>query len=131
MLNKLASRPRFSGECASELDTRVNPSNDDTRQFMAGSEESPVSTAKIWGVKSSKHSSMESKPDLEPSTENQGVQMWAGIKKASLEVSSRVSSRSRASSPRIGRPSDFILPILSSRLLNCRATSKSGAKTRL
>ena len=80
VFSKLASLPKFSGEWASELDTRVKPSNPETRQFMGGSDDSPVSTAKMFGVRSSKHSSRESKPDLEPRTENQGVQMWAGIK---------------------------------------------------
>jgi hypothetical protein len=41
---------------------------------MGGSELKPVSTAKICSLKSSKHSSMLSNPDLEPRRENQGVQ---------------------------------------------------------
>ncbi|GAI48932.1 unnamed protein product, partial [marine sediment metagenome] len=48
-------------------------------QFMGGSEERPVSKAKIKGVVSSKHSSIESKPELAPKRENQGVQIWEGI----------------------------------------------------
>ena len=47
----------------------------------SGSEESPVSTANISLVRSSKHSSRLSNPDLEPKRENHGVQIWAGIKK--------------------------------------------------
>jgi len=98
---------------------------------MGGSDDSPVSTANIWGVRSSKHSSMVSKPDLEPNRENHGVQMWAGIRNPSSDVSSRISSKCFASSPKIGRPSDLMLPIWSSRALNRVAVSMSGRNTRL
>ena len=57
----------------------MNRSRADRRQFMGGSEDSPVSRAKIMGVISSKHSSMASKPELAPNSENQGVQMWEGM----------------------------------------------------
>jgi len=42
---------------------------------MGASVDSPVSTAVIWGVRSSKHSLTESNPDFEPRIENQGVQI--------------------------------------------------------
>ena len=44
------------------------------RQFIGGSDERPVSMAWMWGVSSSKHSSMVSKPEFEPKTEKCGVQ---------------------------------------------------------
>jgi len=46
---------------------------------MAGSEDRPVSMAKILSVYSSKQSFKESNPDCDPKRENQGVQAWAGI----------------------------------------------------
>ena len=45
MSSKFASRPSLAGEWASEWETNVYLSRADTRQFMGGSEESPVSTA--------------------------------------------------------------------------------------
>ena len=47
MSNRLASRPSFSGEWASELETRAKRSRKLQAQFMGGSEDSPVSTAQI------------------------------------------------------------------------------------
>ena len=44
-------------------------------QFIAGSEESPVSSACIYGASSSKHSSTESNPDFAPNTEKCGVSL--------------------------------------------------------
>ena len=69
MSNKFASRMSLTGEWASELEISRKPSKDDSRQFMAGSEERPVSIAGTRGVSSSKHSSRLSKPDLAPNTE--------------------------------------------------------------
>lgn len=60
---RLASRPSLAGECASEFETSVYPSSAERRQFIGGSEDRPVSNAWIWGVKSSKHSRMSSKPE--------------------------------------------------------------------
>ena len=48
------------------------------RQFMGGSEESPVSTAWMYGVISSKHSSTVSNPENAPNREKWGVQICAG-----------------------------------------------------
>ena len=70
---------------------------------MGGSDERPVSSAKMCGVRSPKHSSTVSKPDLEPSMENHGVQMWAGmrwqrgsISSDDLEQVARVQAEDRA-----------------------------------
>ena len=98
---------------------------------MGGSEERPVSTAKMCGVRSAKHSSTESKPDLEPRIENHGVQMWAGIRWQRSPVASTISSRSRLSRPRIGRPSERMLPIFSSSAWRFAVVSKEGEKTML
>ena len=127
---RLASRPSLSAECASELEIRARPSRADRRQFMAGSELKPVSTQKISRARSPKQASSESKPDLEPSRENQGVQMCAGTRNASGDVSRTMSSRSRLSRPRMGRPSEARLPIRSRRPAIARADSRVGAKTR-
>ncbi len=98
---------------------------------MGGSEESPVSTAKIWSEREPKHSFIESNPDFDPNMENHGVHMWAGIKKAFSEVSSMISKSFSASSPKIGRPSDLIFPILSSFELNFFTISMSGKYNKL
>ena len=79
----MASRPSLEGEWASELDTRVYPSRAEQRWFMGGSEDSPVSRARMWPVRSPKHSSMVSKPEKAPNREKWGVQMWAGMNTAS------------------------------------------------
>src|SRR6056297_2831080 len=111
-LNRLAFRPSFSGECASELESRVYLSKKLHIQLSGGSVESPVSTAWIWLMRSSKQSSMRSNPDFDPKTENHGVQMCAGIKKLRSDISSVISSKSRTSSPRIGRPSEVMLKFI-------------------
>src|SRR3989344_2787656 len=72
-----ASLPIFAGEWASELDIREILSKAESLQFMAGSDERPVSMACMCGVSSSKHSSNESKPEAAPKTEKCGVQVWA------------------------------------------------------
>ena len=118
VLNTEAFRPRYPGECASELEISLISSRSLMRQFIGGSEDNPVSTAKICFFNDPKHSSIESKPDFDPNMENHGVQMWAGTKKPLSLTSSIMESRSCASSPRIGRPSDLILPIASSLALN-------------
>ena len=82
MSNRLASRPSLAGECASELETRVKRSRADTRQFIGGSEERPVSTAWMYPDRSPKHSSTVSKPEKAPNMEKCGVQIWAGINTA-------------------------------------------------
>ncbi len=45
-----ASRPIFAGEWASEFEMRLIVSSAETRQFIGGSDESPVSMALIWGA---------------------------------------------------------------------------------
>src|SRR3989338_10484131 len=129
-LKTFASRPRLSSECASELETKVILSNLDKRQFIGGSEESPVSIEVICDANSSKHSSMLSKPDLEPKIENHGVQAWAGIIRQSAETSSKIFNNSLASKPKIGRPSECMLPIFSKRLLSSLTISRLGATTK-
>ena len=51
-MNAVASRPSIGGECASELDTSRYRSRLDTRQFISGSEDNPVSMAKMWAARS-------------------------------------------------------------------------------
>ena len=60
-----------------------------------------------------------------------GVQMWAGMSSASGQVSSVSSSRSRLSSPRMGRPSEWMLPMASSRAESSSAASREGSRIRL
>ena len=115
----------------SEFEIRVYLSRELTWWFIAGSDERPVSSANMYGVRSSKHSSTESNPDRDPNIENQGVQTCAGIRKDSEVVSRAISRRILLSSPRIGRPSDLMLPMRSSRLLKRSTESKSGMNTRL
>src|SRR5512143_1970504 len=103
----LASRPIFDGEWASELETRAKRSRADSRPFMGGSDDNPVSRAKIEGVISSKHSSIVSKPELAPKSENHGVQMWDGMTTARGAVSATIRQKRRTSSPKIGRPSEL------------------------
>jgi hypothetical protein len=50
--NIVASRASACGECASEFDTSRYRSSDETRQFISGSEDRPVSTAKMWSARS-------------------------------------------------------------------------------
>ena len=73
---------------------------------MGGSDDKPVSTAWIMGARSPKHSSTESKPEKAPNMEKCGVQIWAGTNTASGQLSSVISSKSRLSRPRMGRPSE-------------------------
>ena len=120
----MASRPSLAGEWASELDTSWYPSRAESRQFMGGSEERPVSRAWTCPVRSPKQSSILSKPENAPKREKWGVQMWAGIKTASGQASSVISSRSRQSRPRMGRPSDRMLPMASSRRDSSSAASR-------
>ena len=77
-LKIVASLPMFGREWASELESRVRLSNSVILQFICGSDESPVSYAKMLFAWSLKHSSIESNPDFEPNIEYQGVQIWAG-----------------------------------------------------
>src|SRR3989338_4992629 len=105
-----ASRPMRLKEWLSELEISAYLSSMETRQFMAGSLDKPVSRAKIYFEYSSKHSSIVLKPDLEPKTENHGVQICAGTKKQFGSAFKAIFKSSFESSPRIGRPSDFILP---------------------
>src|SRR5207249_11459307 len=105
----VASRASLCAECASELETMAKRSSADSREFIDGSDDSPVSSAKIWGNRSSKHASKLSNPDSEPSTAKCGVQIWAGMNSTSGQTSRLISSRSWLSSPRIGRPSDLRL----------------------
>ena len=97
---------------------------------MGGSEDRPVSRAWMWPVRSWKHSSRSSKPDLDPKRENQGVQIWAGMRKAFSLASRAISNKSLESSPRIGLPSEVILPIRSSLSLNLRTDAMSGIRIR-
>ena len=126
-----ASLASLSGECASEFETRVYLSSEESRQFIGGSEDRPVSRATICLEYSPKHSSMESKPDFEPKTENQGVQICAGIKNDPWPTSNTISSRSLLASPRIGRPSDLIFPIRAKRPPISAAASRDGTRIRL
>src|SRR3989304_8448839 len=81
----------------------------ESRQFIFGSEERPVSMAKICDVNSSKHSSSESNPDIEPNTENHGVQACAGIiTPLSGSISRIIFKISLLSNPTMGRPSECI-----------------------
>ena len=125
--NRFASRPTFSGECASELEMSVKRSSCDTRQFIAGSEESPVSAANTCGARSAKHSSSESNPDCAPSAEYQGVHMCAGTKYASGEELQDDFEQVPRIETEDGLPSDSKLPTRASRSLMRPALAKSGA----
>src|SRR2546421_11888300 len=87
----VASRASLCAECASELDTMAKRSRADSRGCIDGSDDSPVSSAKIWGSRSSKHASKLSNPDPEPSTAKCGVQIWAGMNSTSGEISRLIS----------------------------------------
>ena len=80
---------------------------------MAGSDERPVSSAVMYSVISSKHSSMLSKPELDPKRAKCGVQTWAGINMQSGDASMTILRSSLASMPSMGRPSCLMFPILS------------------
>ena len=105
-----ASLPIFFGLCESEFDIRLNLSSLLHRQFIPGSEERPVSRAKISLEYSSKHSSIASKPDFDPNRENHGVQIWPGTTTISLLIPNKISTRSFASIPIIGLPSEERFP---------------------
>ena len=127
----MASRPSFAAEWASEFEISWNRSRADSRQFMGGSEERPVSTAWIMGARSPKHSSTVSKPEKAPNMEKWGVQMWAGTKTASGQISRVSSSRSWLEIPRIGLPSEWMFPTVSSFAAIRSAASRSGRIMRL
>ena len=127
----LASLPSFEGECASELDTRTYESRAETRQFMDGSDESPVSRAWIWLDMSSKHSSSESKPENAPNSEKWGVHICAGMNTALGQQLRVISSRSRQSRPSIGLPSERIFPMAISLAESSSASSRPGRSIRL
>ena len=101
-----------------------------TRQFMGGSEERPVSTAWISPARSSKHSSIVSKPEKAPKRAKWGVQMWAGMNSASGQTSNVSAKRSRLSRPRMGRPSERMLPMASRRTERASAASRLGRRMR-
>ena len=112
------------------METSVMPSRAERRQFMAGSEESPVSMARTYGVSSSKHSERDSKPEAAPKMEKCGVQACAGISIASAEASSSSASSSFASSFRIGLPSEARFPMRERERFNLLAAAMSGSRTR-
>ena len=90
--NTLASRPSRHGygECASLLLVNVSESRNETRQFIAGSDDIPVSMQCMYFVFSRKHSSRESKPDILPKTPYHGVQACAGIISISFGTNSKL-----------------------------------------
>ena len=65
----------FKCACCEEEDINLLEIDHIIPLAMGGSDERPVSTAKICSDNFPKHSSMESNPDFEPSIENQGVQI--------------------------------------------------------
>ncbi len=107
---------------------RVILSRAERRQFIGGSDESPVSMAKICGVNSSKHSSRESKPDAAPKTEKWGVQAWARTNTASGDESMTIFKSSFASIPSIGLPSALRFPIFDNAKFIFAASAKSCTK---
>src|SRR3990172_5568365 len=128
----VASLPSFCGEWASEKETILRSPSADIHQFMAGSEDNPVSIAYILGESSSKHSSMESKPETLPYKEKCGVQAWAGMIKQRSLTPRAISATALAVSPTMGRPSERRLaPLRVSSLLMAETTSKPGAKIRV
>src|SRR3990172_10350131 len=129
--NTFASRPIFAGEWASELEMSVMLSSMESRQFISGYDERPVSMAWMCFAYSPKHSSMLLKPDLLPKMENHGVHAWAGMTMQSGEASSTIFISSCAEKPKIGRPSETTLPLLPNSLFIFSTVSKDGAKIRL
>ena len=109
-----SSRPACSGRAARRASSSAGRKRD----------RSPPRRCAASGRRSTRR--RESKPDFEPSSENQGVQMCAGIRWHAGSTSSTVSSRSRESSPRIGRPSERMLPIFSSRACSAATASRLG-----
>src|SRR3972149_3553190 len=102
----VASLPIFSIECASEKDTIDRVSSSFILQFIAGSLDRPVSTAKIYFAYSPKQSTIESYPEREPYKENQGVQAWQGMIAIFRSISKSTWAKFFDEMPRIGRPSD-------------------------
>src|SRR3989338_871360 len=104
MSNTVHSLPRRHGqyECASELLTSVYLSREEMRQFIAGSELSPVSIAWMCFAWSLKHSSTESNPDIEPKMPYQGVHACAGIISMSSSIFFIISTSSMHENPKIG-----------------------------
>ena len=101
-------------------------------QFIAGSLDSPVSTAWMWGVMSKKHSSRWSKPDLDPNNPNQGVQTWAGMTMHWWFMSNAKAVRSLADMGKVGRPSDSSLaPALEKAVQSSATVAKSGANSNM
>ncbi len=98
---------------------------------MGGSDESPVSTAKMFSVRSSKHSSNVSYPLFAPSTENHGVHIWAGIRTVPSPASKAISNKSFEGNPSIGLPSDLIFPTASSLLCIFFTASNDEDRIRL
>ncbi len=80
------------------------------------------------GARSPKHSSIESKPDRDPSTENHGVHACAGTSNDGPPASSTIASRSLESMPRMGRPSDARLPFDASLPAIASASAIPGAR---
>ena len=85
----------------------------------------------MWSARSAKHSSTPSKPEKAPSMAKWGVQMWAGMSSASGQHARVSSSRSRLSRPRMGRPSERMFPMASSRADSSSAASREGRRMRL
>ena len=71
------------------------------------------------------------KPEKAPNREKWGVQIWAGMKMASGQAVRVSSSRSRLSRPRMGRPSEWMLPTRSNRRESSSAAWKLGRRMRL
>src|SRR3989344_3173003 len=94
-------------ECESELEITALLSRNGMRQFIGGSDERPVSIAKISPVKSSKHSSSAMKPDFAPNTPNHGVHTCAGTSAQSGEAASAIFKSSFESMPMLGRRCEF------------------------
>src|SRR3989344_1308834 len=119
--------PMRERECASDDESIANLSVPLNRQFISGSEESPVSKAITCLVMPPKHSSTESKPDLLPKIPKYGVHACAGMSIPSGEASRRYLSTSLEFIPKMGRPSPASLPPWFSRVaLNFWAEAKDG-----
>ncbi|HLD75556.1 MAG TPA: hypothetical protein VI874_00935, partial [Candidatus Norongarragalinales archaeon] len=126
----LHSLPKRQGwlEWASELETKVMPSREEIRQFIAGSDDIPVSIAKMLLLLASYASFKESKPLMLPKTPNQGVQAWQGIMKLSfLSTLSTISTISEGKVlPKVGLPSASKFPFFPNKSLICETISSEG-----